>query len=92
MNIQPNIGDYSPKSNILIGYYKYLIFKNFCLNLNFYFQFSNGLFISIVFSVPLILNSCLIVIIWLYECYLLLIEVVKLKKKSAQNHALKKDD
>ena len=43
---------------------------------------SDGIFIGVVFSGPIILNSCLLLLLWLYESYLMIINVVKLKKKA----------
>jgi len=44
---------------------------------------SNGLFISIMFSTPIILNTSIIVAFWLHENYKLLKQVVKLKQKQS---------
>lgn len=52
---------------------------------------SNGLFISVVFNAPLILNCCLIVILWLIETYHLLIETAKLKAKRIQKEKEKNE-
>ena len=41
---------------------------------------SNGLFISVVFSGPMILNCTLIVSIWLYQSFSLIIQVIKIRK------------
>jgi hypothetical protein len=41
---------------------------------------SNGLFISVVFSAPMILNSTLIVSIWLYQSFSLIVQVIKIRK------------
>jgi hypothetical protein len=41
---------------------------------------SNGLFISVVFSAPMILNCTLIVSIWLYQSFSLIIQVIKIRK------------
>jgi hypothetical protein len=42
---------------------------------------SNGLFISVLFSMPIIVNTAIIVAFWLHENYKLLKTVVKLKQQ-----------
>ena len=44
-----------------------------------------------MFSAPLILNCCLIVILWLIETYFLLIATAKLKAKKIQNEKEKEN-
>ena len=65
-------------------YLNELAAKNWKLFSNEQYFDSNGLFISIVLNAPLILNCCLIVILWLIETYYLLIDTAKLKAKRMQ--------
>ncbi|CAF0760703.1 unnamed protein product [Brachionus calyciflorus] len=41
---------------------------------------SNGLFISIVFSFPIIINCCFLLILWLYESYLMIKNIIRQKR------------
>ena len=43
---------------------------------------SNGLFISVVFSAPIIVNCAIIVMMWLYESFSLVIQIVKFIKRA----------
>uniref|UniRef100_A0A3P9KRA0 Transmembrane protein 18 n=1 Tax=Oryzias latipes TaxID=8090 RepID=A0A3P9KRA0_ORYLA len=60
---------------------------------NFQYFDSKGMFISLVFSIPLLFNSMIIVVVWVYRTFSTMTELKTLQlKRKAQRQKRQKDD
>uniref|UniRef100_A0A8C8DKX4 Transmembrane protein 18 n=1 Tax=Oryzias sinensis TaxID=183150 RepID=A0A8C8DKX4_9TELE len=60
---------------------------------NFQYFDSKGMFISLVFSIPLLFNAMIIVVVWVYRTFSTMTELKTLQlKRKAQRQKRQKDD
>ncbi|XP_004083535.1 transmembrane protein 18 [Oryzias latipes] len=60
---------------------------------NFQYFDSKGMFISLVFSIPLLFNAMIIVVVWVYRTFSTMTELKTLQlKREAQRQKRQKDD
>lgn len=64
--------------------------RSFC---NFQYFDSKGMFISLVFSIPLLMNTIVIVMVWVYRTFSTMIELktLQLKRKALRENRKKSD-